>query len=240
MKEYTLTGLLAGPIFVFCGCVLPVSAERFRGSEDLTTIERDLEDFSVLELRSGCQAGITRSDRFSVVVRINENLVDYLQLEVAGRTLSIGMKKGHSYSRIQLEAEIGMPDIERLELSGGSQANISGFDLDHRLDTDLSGGSGLTGSLDTGALSMSLSGGSSAELFGAGSDVQIEGSGGSVVEMGDFLSSDVHLKLSGGSRATVNLTGRLTGQLSGGSKAYYHGEPNVEVTRSGGSNVMRK
>jgi len=53
------------------------------------------------------------------------------------------------------------------------------------------------------------------------------------------VNADV--SLSGGSRATINLDGRLDADLSGGSNLLYIGDPTMgDINTSGGSTVGKK
>lgn len=133
--------------------------------------------------------------------------------------MTIGLKWGYSYQDITLRAEISMPDLYKLEFSGGIQGSVKGFTSPHDFV-------------------ISLSGGSTILLEGAANDLTISGSGGSHLYLSDFLVRDATVNLSGGSDATINLDGSLVGDLSGGSHLKYVGEPtSVTVNTSGGSTV---
>jgi hypothetical protein len=224
-----------------CGCVLPSALGGIQGSGNLITVEKDLSGFTSLDVHHGCRLNVMQAESYSVVVRIDDNLVDYLELEQHGSTLRIGMKSGRSYSRVQLEADITMPDIEQLDMGGGSEGRITGFQLEHSFSVSLSGGGELSGVLDTGDLQVSLSGGSEITLEGSGSDLDVAGSGGAAIHLGDFRAKDVQVDLSGGSQATVYVDGRLTGDLSGGATVYYNGNAELgSISKSGGARVVQK
>lgn len=87
----------------------------------------------------------------------------------------------------------------------------------------------------------SLSGASSLELEGSANDIDIEVSGASRVKLSNFSVVDVNIDLSGGSDATVNASGRLDGDLNGGSKLNYIGNPTLgSINASGGSTISQK
>jgi hypothetical protein len=69
----------------------------------------------------------------------------------------------------------------------------------------------------------------------------IDGSGGGRIDLGDFSVVDANVELSGGGRATVNSSGTLDVDASGGSHVTYVGSPTLgKIDTSGGSSVERE
>ncbi len=230
-------------IFGAAGLILGTQAcmlafQQVRGSGHVTSVDVSEQGFTGVRLGNGCRSHISYATDFSVVVRIDDNLQQYLDVERKGSELSIGLKPHHWYSGLTFEADIMMPDLERLHLSGGSKCALSGFTLDHDVDLGLSGGSELNGSVTARDTSFSLSGGSGVELMGHGTSARLDGSGGSHFDLGDFDARDVEVHLSGGSNATVRVSGELSGNLSGGSQVRYIGQPKLgKISKSGGAGV---
>jgi len=189
------------------------------GSGTLDTEQKGFTDFTIVDVGWGFEVEISQSDSYSISITADDNMFDYIEVSQTGDTLSIGLKWGYSYQDVTLRAEITLPDLYELEFSGGTQGNVKGFTSSHDFV-------------------LSLSGGSTISLEGAANDLTISGSGGSQLYLSDFLVHDVTVNLSGGSQATVNLDGRLDGDLSGGSHLKYVGNPTtVDVNTSGGSTV---
>lgn len=232
------------------------------GSGNLATEEMDFSDFSIVEVGSGFQVEIAKSSSYSVNVTADDNLFDYIEVFKTGDTLTIRLKSGYTYQSITTRAEITMPELYELELSGGTRGNVEGFSSSHEfvlvlsggssldmvdmsvgdVEIDLSGGSNVDGSLTvSGDVQLILSGGSTIELEGVANDLGISASDGSHLELSDFTVHNANVNLSGGSQATVNLDGRLDADLSGGSHLLYIGEPTMgDIQMSGGSTVGEK
>lgn len=229
------TILLAG--FLLAASIQPAAGQA-RGSGSLATLEQPFSGFTELEVHHGCRLHLKQGSDFSVVVRIDEDLVDDLRVVQEGSRLSIGMKRG-SYSRVHLEADVTMPRLEALELSGGSDGTVSGFSSEGVTKLGLSGGSKLHGDMDTGPARISLSGGSQVNLEGSAGDLQIDASGGSRLSLSGFEARNVKVELSGGSQADINADGTLEGSLSGGSTLYYEGAVTLgSLDKSGGSRAI--
>lgn len=169
------------------------------GSGEVVTQEMDLNGFDKLDIRQGFKVEVSQGDEFSVLVRVNENLVEYLQVEVLGDTLKIGLEQNRVYANATLQAEVTMPTLTGLDVSGGTDVTVSGTGEDIAVDAsggsdadlasfqvvdaniDASGGSDVTVNA-SGTLNVDASGGSQVYYLGSPTMGQIETSGGSNVD----------------------------------------------------------
>jgi hypothetical protein len=192
------------------------------GSGNLVTEEKILSDFTIVDVGSGFNVEISNSSSFSVLVTADDNVMEYIEVSKSGDTLKAGIRWGTSFSSVTLKIKITMPEINRIELSGGSQGKIEDFSSTNPFVIDLSGGSQLTGQ-------------------GAAGNLTIDASGGSKLHFASYSIQDAYIELSGGSEATINLDGALDADLSGGSTLYYYGDPTLgEIETSSGSQITKK
>lgn len=222
--------------------LLPGCGIKVSGSGKLETREMDLSGFTSIIASHGFMVEITQSDSYKVSITADDNLFDdYIRVSKSGDTLKIGLKPPNIYTSVTIKAKITMPNLYELSLSGGSIASITGFSSTHDFSTNLSGGSHTSGDISAGDAEFNLSGGSQVSLKGAANDLDVRGSGGSQLDLANFSVDNADIKLSGGGKATVNLDGKLSVYLSGGSKVLYIGEPTMgDISLSGGSTVNRK
>ena len=225
------------PIVVIVAAVVVISIISFgmmgswwplrpvTGSGNLVTLDKSFSDFTAIDAGWGFEVTITKSDTYSVSITVDDNMVDNIQVSKSGSTLNIGLKPG-SYNRLTLKANINLPLLRELQLSGGSHGFVNGFDVPPYYSGDFI---------------LGLSGGSHAEMEGSANKISVEASGGSHLDLTDFPVHNAHVDLSGGSHATINIDGRLDADLSGGSRLYYIGEPTLgDIDISGGSILARK
>jgi hypothetical protein len=221
-----------------------------------------LQDFNRVSASHTFDVDIRRADTYSVKVTIDDNLADSLEVVREGETLVLRLEPGYQYTSINLKAEITMPRLREVNLSGASRADITGFAADDDLRLELSGASqaDLSG-LSTAALNFQISGASrvSGEVLAEGNarfnvsgasrltlngrvrDIEAEASGASTLELLDFPARDVNVEVSGASTVRVNLDGRLSGSLSGVSRLFYDGDPvQININTSGGSSINRQ
>lgn len=231
------------------------------GSGETITRDFDYDNFTKIETGYAFDIEVSRSDSYLVRVTVDRNLEDYLNVSQRGDTLSINLKTGFIYTNVTQKAVITLPDLRRLEASGASKANVSGFSTTESVDYeasgasrinlnqmksgntdfDISGASQVSGTLEMNDGQFDLSGASSLELEGLGEDITIEASGASNVVLTDFPVATADVELSGASRAIVNVNNRLDVDLSGASNLKYYGDPRIGSSSiSGGSTFSSK
>ncbi len=192
------------------------------GSGHLQTQQENVTGFAIIDVSSGFRVQITRADAFSVRITADDNVLPYVQVTKNGETLSIGLTPGTSIQTTTLKAEITMPDLSELRFSGGVTGTATGFESSHDFRTEMSGGSKLMAE-------------------GKAANLVVSCSGGSELDLSDFPVSNADVDLSGGSQATINLSGTLNANISGGSRLFYLGNPTLgNINTSGGSSIARK
>lgn len=232
--------LCAVSLSACCGSLLP---RRITGSGTVVTQDYQLDGFDQVEVQDGFQAQISVGEAFGVQLEVDQELADYLDVLIKGSTLTIRLKPLSSYSLgdVTRRATVTMPRLVGVESSGGSQVDIHGFRSAADFSADVSGGGHLSGDIEAGDLEFVCSGGSRLTLAGSGGNLTLEASGGSEVDLAEFGVEDASIETSGGSRVTVDVSGRLDVQASGGSQVYYLGDPTLgEIDTSGGSSVQHK
>ena len=210
------------------------------GSGRIISIDKDFSDFNNIEISTGFGVEIKKSDSYSVTIEIDDNLREYVNAYKSGNKIFIGLESGNNYKDVTLRAIIETPDINNITASGGTIIEMDGYNFDHSLLIDLSGGSVIKGTLYTGDFNLKLSGGGIAELNGKAKDMDISGSGGCILNLFDFPVNNCSIDFSGGSIANINVTGKLDLALSGGSVLKYKGNPSLgNISISGGS-ILQK
>ena len=232
-----------------------------KGSGVQKTEEMDFSDFTKVEVGGAFEVEIVQSERFSVSITADDNLFDYIQVSKHGSTLKIGVKPAVIFHSATHRAEITMPELIDLELSGATQGTVTGFESVEDMDIevsgasllelegimagdmtfDISGASQVTGEVDADDIEFDISGASTIRLQGMAVDVELDLSGASNAELEDFPVNDTDVNFSGASRGTVNVDGKLDIDLSGASKLTYTGNPTIgDVDISGASTMKSK
>lgn len=227
-----ITPLLAG-LLLLTGCINITT-----GSGVPVSSEYDFTGFDAVAIEHAFKGTITRGDEFRVFVSVDDNLADRLKVEQDGNRLTIGFTETIAIGNANLRYEIEMPALTVLEMSGASQAEITGFASTDDFRATASGASRIEGDISSGDLDANASGASTIELTGSGGDARLDASGASTIDLSEFTTGDTNAQASGASTVTVNTNGRLDAGASGASHVYYLGQPLMgSIDESGGSSV---
>jgi len=238
------TLMVTVPLITSC-CAVPDLSGLFGqgpliGSGNVVAEEFDLSGFDQVEVSSAFDVEIRQGDAFSVVVRVDDNVKPYLDVVRQGSTLRIGLKPFSlsGVSALTLEAEVTMPALTGLELSGASDVSVTDFKSTEPLYVEVSGASSLRGDIEAGGVRFDVSGASDVKLSGSGEDLVMGVSGASSADLADFPVADADIEVSGASSASVNVSGRLDVEASGASRVRYRGSPTLgSVNSSGGASI---
>ncbi len=154
---------------------------------DYTTCKFSCKGFTDLDLSGTVKVNLVKSDAYKVEVTLPRELEDYLLVRVEGGELKIGWKKNlpskffHKNSGDwTCEAEIAMPELRELEMSGATSLQCNDtFDLGRgEFSLDLSGASKVYSlNVNAGKLEAEISGASFCEVTGDLGEAELELSG---------------------------------------------------------------
>ena len=230
--------LVLAAIIVLGGCLAQLPSGSILGSGRMATRTYDFSRFDSVEISDTFQADLMAGDGYAVEVTVDDNLVDYLEVEQHGDTVKIGLKPFTAVGNAHLRARVTLPTLGRLDVSGASSADAKGFQTDRNVQIKASGASEIHGDMETGDLAADVSGGSTLQLNGRGSAVHATASGASTLDLHRFAAGDADVDASGASRIELDTAGTLNARASGASTVHYTGHPALgRVDESGASTV---
>jgi hypothetical protein len=214
----------------------PQDAIVIERSGVLVTKEYAFTDFSQLEIVF-FDAEVRQGEGYSVVLEMDENVLDHVQVARSGETLRIGLDPSEAYRMegIHMRAEVTMPSLTGLTMDLVDDAAVSGFQSDNDLVIDLSKSS-LHGDVHAGNIEITAEVGSRVDLNGSAADVTIRAAVDSNVDLSELACDDATVTAEVNSEVTVHPAGRLDADASA-SKVLYIGDPALGEIKSelGGS-----
>lgn len=206
----------------------------------VSEIEKAITDFDQVEVSRAFNVDISQGEAFSVVIRVDNNLVEHLEVVKEGNTLKIGLAPDSEkiLARTQ-QVEITMPELTRLRLSGACDGTITGFKSTKALEAILLGASSLQGDVEAGDVLVNADGASQVTLSGSGQNLTVAAAGASTVDLTKFSAADANVYAGGSSEVTVNPSGKLDAVASGNSTIYYLGSPILGTIEKIGDSEVR-
>jgi len=208
---------------------------------NLKTEEMVFSDFTAVEVGWAFEVTVTQSSSYSVVISADEKIFDNIEVTQTGNTLIIGQKSGTiDLGGLVRKAEITMPDLNRLILSGATRGTAEGFSNLNTFVLGLSGASSLEMTdINVGDAEIEVSGASTISAVGAANDLSSFVSGASNV-LSNFPVNNADVNVSGASRVTINLEGILDYDVSGASILEYIGNPTMGDTNTSGASTVKQ
>ena len=213
-------GLVLAVIFssIYGGTFMIPFGVGITGSGNFVTETYDYMDFEAIEARNGIQVEVTQGAEYSISVKIDDNLLEKLDVSKVGNTLNIKLEPGQ-YTGAHAIATVTMPELTRLDLATGSYGKIYDFTVNNDLNIDVSAGSHLI-------------------MSGTGMDITLGVTAGSHANLSEFKATNVDTSYSGGSHGSVYSSGNLDAEISSGSQVSYYGNPDLgRITVSTGSSL---
>jgi hypothetical protein len=206
----------------------------------LVTEEYPFTDFAQLEIGM-FDVEVRQGEGYSVVLEMDENVLDHVQVTREGEILRVGLDPSESYQmeNIHMRAEITMPTLTGLTMGLVGDAEVTGFESEDDLVIDL-GKSSLRGEVHAGDLEITAEVGCTVNLSGSAADVTVKAAVDSDVDLSELECHDAVVTAEVGSRVAVYSTGRLDAEASA-SKVRYIGDPTLgEIKSELGGSVERK
>ena len=250
-------------------CTINVDGETFggktiKGNGNIVTQNYDLTAFDEVSISLPATVNFTVSSEYSCTVRVDENLLEYLDIKVKDDDLI--MKKLDKHKNVNLKTtefviDITAPSLEEVNLAGSGTFNaLSPMEVDD-LEVSLAGSGDIVfhKTISVHEIELNVAGSGSLtceELLADKLDANVAGSGDLKVKGGtvakaeadvagsgdcdlycDIDTLEADLAGSGDIKARVN--GKLTYSIFGSGDIGYYGDPIVEGEKVGHAGVRR-
>jgi hypothetical protein len=229
------------------------------GTPDEKTIEIDTESVDTIEVASGLEVHAEIGTSQTVRITGDDNLIDEVSVKVVNSSLQIDwIDTNAAYGPTEpMVIEVEVPELEEIRSSGGATVLVGALETpslalessgggrtrfaslicpDVILSTS-GGGDTVVEALGGEEIHVSSSGGGTWDLAGTASALFIDMSGGGRLDAVDLEVAEAQLEMSGGGNAELAVSDTITGAASGGSVIVVQGDPEQNVSLSGGSTL---
>lgn len=216
------------------------SCEKVIGEGPVVTENRNISNFSGIDLRVSGQVNYTQSSEYKVEVRAQQNILGYLETYVSNNKLVIRFDNDvRVRTHEDITVNISAPDLNSLRVSGSGDIMAAGTLTPTSMDIDISGSGNITVSrLEADYLDANISGsGDIKVLNGDAAEEKLKVSGSGDMDLANVLSKFVTTTTSGSGDIRVHATDRLNVTISGSGSVYYRGQPTINTTISGSGKV---
>ena len=210
-----------------------------RGNGKIVSIERNVGDYDAIAISGSFDIDLVNGSEGELVVKGEENLLEYVITKVENGKLIIKVEKGvnlrPSTHKGGLHVQVPVEGIDALSLSGSG--DIVGHTTLKTADfkTSMSGSGDITLEVDTENLTASMSGSGDMNLSGNTRDFKATISGSGDIKAYDLVADNVEATVSGSADIKVTANEKLKARVSGSGDISYRGNPKKVDTKTSGS-----
>jgi hypothetical protein len=221
------------------GCV---GFKAVRGSGKEAEEERQVSDFTGVELATVGSLYIELGDKEELRIKADDNLLRYFETQVRGETLEI--KSRDKVTLIPSEPiyfYLTVKELDTVALSGLGSVEFADDIEVEQLSVAISGGGNVEmKEIKADALQVNISGVGNMSVDGGEVEEQmVTISGGGNYQARDLESAETEVRVTGVGSAAVHARDHLKVTISGGGSVKYAGNPTVEQNVSGVGHVER-
>lgn len=203
-------------LVLFLGC----REMGVKGSGNVVTEQRLIEDFNKLEVSGAYNIEVLVGLETSLEISAEDNLQQYILTEVINNKLRIENSRAIAPKR-KIRINITVPDLEEISSSGVSNIYAAGIDEQEFL--------------------LDLSGAGFIELQGKVEQFTVELSGAGRLEAKELFARFVDISSSGASNADVYASESIRAEISGVGNINYYGEPvDIRTNVSGLGRIIKR
>lgn len=233
MKRLFMAGLLLLALALSSsGCD---ALRTIRGTGDITAEERELADFSAVNLAGIGNVIVDYGEQAALRIEAEDNLLPYIETEVEDNTLTIGIRENVNILPTQgIFYYLTVRDLNEVRVSGLGNIDVPQLE-GTSVALHISGGGDINvDEVNAKDLSVRLSGLGSLTIDGgqvSNSNVQLTGAGN--YNASDLASEVVTIRLTGLGSAGVWARDALDATITGGGSVQYKGKPQVTKNITG-------
>jgi hypothetical protein len=200
---------------------------------------RNASGFHAIEVSSGIDLYLSHGDETVAVSAKDANVRDRIKVEVRDGVLKISFDWKESFrismNNNSMKAYVSYKTLDKLTASGGADVSVDGTIQSGKLTLNLSGGSDFNGKVEVSSLNINQSGGSDVNISGKAENLSIDASGGSDFDGFDLESDACTINASGGSDISITVNKVLDAEASGASDISWKGSATVRKAKASGS-----
>lgn len=221
-------GLITSLSFIYTvkGELIFSDDHKIEGSENLTTVTRQVEEFNSIEVYDQLKVVLKQGPR-NIEVTAEDNLIEYVSVmnEDGNLVLSIEAPNERLNWNTPIIVNVTNPSLISIEARQQSEIQINnGFEQDN-LVINLRDQSNINGQLTVESLTLKLTQQSGANIRGASGKFELELSDQSSIRAANFVVNDAKINMSQQTNARLNVVNSIKGELSQNAQLSYKGKP---------------
>lgn len=219
------------------------NGKKIKGNGVQKTENRSTTNYDEVKVSGFFDVDLIAGNEGKISVQAEENLLQYIKIEVENNILKIYTEKGINLQPTKWKAiKIIVPfeSLNAVSLSGSGDVKSKATIKTNQFSANLSGSGDLNLQIDAQDIEAKLSGSGDISLTGNTSNFSTVISGSGDITAYDLEAKNVDVVVSGSGDVKVFCTENLKVRVSGSGDITYKGEPKTKDTKVSGSGNISK
>jgi hypothetical protein len=213
----------------------------FTGSGNVVTEKRQTASFTGVHGDGVVAIEIKNGPVAEVVVEADDNLMKYINTEVKGNELVIGIRDLNSFSNCTFKVYVTVPRLESISSSGTGNITSNGVLLgDKPISISASGVGNITAEVDAPEVSVEVSGVGAVTLGGRTKNYRASVVGNGSINSFNLLTENAEAELSGVGQIKLHASVKLKASITGTGNIKYRGNAVVEPSVNGTGSITKE
>ena len=210
--------------------------KKIKGNGNVITENRNISDYDKISVAGSFDVKLVAGVEGKLIVKAEENLLEYLITEVEDGKLHIKWKKGVSI-RTNKEVLVTVPfkDIEGVSLAGSGDVFSEDVIETDKFKVALSGSGDIKLRLKANEVTSAVSGSGDIQLRGSTNEIKCSIAGSGDFHGYELLAKEADISIAGSGGVKVYATEKLKGRIAGSGDIDYKGEPKIQDVKVSGS-----
>jgi len=206
------------------------------GNGNVTTKTVNTGNYDAVNVVGSMDVHLERGSEGSISVKTDDNLHEYIKIEVNGDELVIKTEK-NVYLKTKKGIHVTVPfkDISEVSLTGSGDIDTKDPIDTQNLEVNLTGSGDIVLAANTGAIEASVTGSGDMELSGKTVSLEVGVTGSGDFHGFNLQADDTDAWVSGSGDVKVVANKNLKARVSGSGDIVYKGSPDKSDTKTSGS-----
>ena len=217
-----------------------IFTKKIKGNGDFKTETRKVSDYKKISVAGSFNVELVKNNKSEIIIKANENLLEYIITEVKNGKLKIKIKKGYQLKATKtIKITVSFSSIDAVSLAGSgyifSEDNINSDNL----KLSLAGSGDLNLKVSSNDLKTSIAGSGNITLTGNTNIFKASIAGSGNINAYELKTEMLKVSIAGSGNAKVNVINEINAVTTGSGNIYYKGNPKIEKTKSVGSGSIK-
>jgi len=214
--------------------------EQVRGSGNIKTETRDVGNFTAVQLSGSMNVILTKSDKNTVELEGDDNILELVETYVEDSKLRIKYKDHFSvWTSRDVTVRVGLPELTEAVVTGsGDIKGESLFSSDDRVKVQVTGSGDIELELDAPEVRAGVTGSGDIKLSGTTRDIDCSTTGSGTIKATDLKSENAKARTSGSGDISVYASRKVDANITGSGSIKYMGGGTVNSKITGSGSVQ--